>query len=114
MTMPKSMDELGKTILPASFFEQNIVTAVKENLDPEELERNRTLTRTKTPAQLAAINSISDIPVPDKIKNILSSSGSEKKAPEATKKRRYNFDACMLYVAIMFHLYSVKRAYMHE
>ena len=41
MTMPKSMDELGKTILPASFFEQNIVTAVKENLDPEELERNR-------------------------------------------------------------------------
>ena len=88
MTMPKSMDELGKTILPASFFEQNIVTAVKENLDPEELERNRTLTKTKTPAQLAAINSISDIPVPDKIKNLLTSSGSEKRAPEPTKKRR--------------------------
>jgi len=90
MTMPKSMDELGKTILPASFFEQNIVTAVKENLDPEELERNRTLTKTKTPAQLAAINSISDIPVPDKIKNLLTSSGSEKKAPEPTKKRRHS------------------------
>ena len=86
--MPKNMDELGKTILPASFFEQNIVTAVKENLDPEELERNRTLTKTKTPGQLAAINSISDIPVPDKIKILLNSSGPEKKAPEPTKKRR--------------------------
>ena len=86
--MPKNMDELGRTILPASFFEQNIVTAIKENMDPEELERNRTLTKTKTPAQLAAINSISDIPVPDKIKNILSSGGSEKKAPEPAKKRR--------------------------
>ena len=88
VTMPKNMDDLGRTILPASFFEQNIVTAVKENLDPEELERNRTLTKTKTPAQLAAINSISDIPVPDKIKNLLSSGGSEKKAPEPAKKRR--------------------------
>lgn len=88
MTMHKSIDELGKTILPASFFEQNIVTAVKENLDPEQLEKNRTLTKTKTPAQLAAINSISDIPVPDKIKSLLSSGGSEKKAPESTKKRR--------------------------
>merc|ERR1712098_201591 len=70
---PKSLVE---TLIPKSLMEQNILTAVKENLDPEELERNQTLTRTKTPAQLAQINSISEFPVPDKIKNLLTSSGA--------------------------------------
>merc|ERR1711976_361293 len=82
-SMPKNLDELGKTLLPKSLFEQNIVTAVKENLDPEELERNQTLTRTKTPAQLAQINSLSDIPVPDKIKNIF-----DKPAAPADKMKK--------------------------
>merc|ERR1712227_506152 len=90
-TMPKNMDDLGKAVLPKSFFEQNIVTAVKENIDPEELERNRTLTQTKTPAQLAEINSITEFPVPDKIKNLLSSSSAAKDQetkPSESKKRR--------------------------
>ena len=66
------------------------MTAVKENIDPEELERNQTLTRTKTPAQLAQINSLSDIPVPDKIKNLFDKPAApveEKKAPERKKRR---------------------------
>merc|ERR1712227_1007861 len=90
-TIPKNMDDLGKAVLPKSFFEQNIVTAVKENIDPEELERNRTLTQTKTPAQLAEINSITEFPVPDKIKNLLSSSSAAKDQetkPSESKKRR--------------------------
>ena len=87
--MPKNMDELGKTILPKSFFEQNIVTAVKENVDPEVLESRRNLTMTKSPAQLAEINSLADIPVPGKIKNLLNSSGEKKEV--AIKKRRYDF-----------------------
>ena len=90
-SMPKNMDDLGKAVLPKSFFEQNIVTAVKENIDPEELERNRTLTQTKTPAQLAEINSITEFPVPDKIKNLLSSSSAAKDQetkPAESKKRR--------------------------
>ena len=90
-TMPKNMDDLGKAVLPKSFFEQNIVTAVKENIDPEELERNRTLTQTKTPAQLAEINSITEFPVPDKIKNLLSCSSAAKDQetkPAESKKRR--------------------------
>ena len=64
---------------------------VKENIDPEELERNRTLTQTKTPAQLAEINSITEFPVPDKIKNLLSSSSAAKDQetkPAESKKRR--------------------------
>ena len=56
--MPKNMDEWGQAAyntLPKSFREQNIVTAVKENLDPEELARNQELTRSKTPAELAQV-----------------------------------------------------------
>merc|ERR1711963_870310 len=66
------MDEWGQAAyntLPKSFREQNIVTAVKENLDPEELARNQELTRSKTPAELAQIHSLSEFPLPDNIKN---------------------------------------------
>ena len=69
-----------------SFMEKNIVTAVKENVDPEKLERYMTLTKTKTPAELAQINSLSEFPVPEKIKNILNQSGS--KVEKESKKRR--------------------------
>ena len=72
-----------------SFMEKNIVTAVKENVDPEKLERNMTLTKTKTPAELAQINSLSEFPVPEKIKNILNQSGSKgEKVGKESKKRR--------------------------
>ena len=59
--MPKNMDEWGTAAfntLPKSFREQNIVTAVKENLDPEELARNQELTKTKSPAELAQVTKL--------------------------------------------------------
>merc|ERR1712001_643641 len=71
-----------------SFMEKNIVTAIKENVDPERLERDMTLTKTKTPAELAQINSLSEFPVPEKIKNILNQSGS--KVEKESKKRRHS------------------------
>merc|ERR1711981_1057270 len=94
---PTNMDELGQAAyntLPKSMREQNIITAVKENLDPEELERNRTLTKTKTPAELAQINSLSEFPVPEKIKNILNQSGSkvEKVGKDKESKKRRHSD----------------------
>jgi len=92
MTMPKNMEELGQAAyntLPSSWREQNILTAVKENLDPEELERNQTLTKTKTPAELAQINSLSDFPVPETIKNLLHFEKKENDKKE-TKKRRHS------------------------
>jgi len=87
---PQEPKTLVETLIPKSLMEQNILTAVKENLDPEELERNQTLTRTKTPAQLAQINSISEFPVPDKIKNLLTSSGAGDKVAPERKKRRHS------------------------
>jgi hypothetical protein len=56
--MPRNMEEWGQAAyktLPKSFREQNIVTAVKENLDPEELARNQALTKSKSPAELAQV-----------------------------------------------------------
>merc|ERR1711942_5134 len=83
--------------------EQNIIPAVKENLDPEELERNRTLTKTKTPAELAQINSLAEFPVPEKIKHLLAFERKETE-PKENKKRRHS--DCEPVVSEPFTMYS--------
>merc|ERR1712165_660814 len=91
--MPRNMDEWGQAAyntLPKSFREQNIVTAVKENLDPEELARNQELTRSKTPAELAQIHSLSEFPLPDNIKNFLTSERKPDNTKKEPKKRRHS------------------------
>jgi len=106
MTMPRNMEEFGQAAyntLPRSFREQNIITAVKENLDPEELERNQTLTKTKTPAELAQIHSLAEFPVPDRIKNLLVFEKKETEKKE-TKKRRHS--DCEPEIAEPFTMYS--------
>merc|ERR1711962_1695563 len=96
MTLPRNMDEFGQAAfntLPRSLREQNIVTAVKENLDPEELARNQELTRSKTPAELSQITSLSEFPVPDNIKSFLTWEKKEEEETEEkkeTKKRRHS------------------------
>merc|ERR1712013_540210 len=92
-SMPRNMDEWGQAAyntLPKSFREQNIVTAVKENLDPEELARNQELTRSKTPAELAQIHSLSEFPLPDNIKNFLTSERKSDNTKKEPKKRRHS------------------------
>merc|ERR1712088_940188 len=91
--MPRNMDEWGQAAyntLPKSFREQNIVTAVKENLDPEELARNQELTRSKTPAELAQIHSLSEFPVPENIKKFLTSEKKADNTQKEPKKRRHS------------------------
>merc|ERR1712020_380999 len=91
--MPRNMDEWGQAAyntLPKSFREQNIVTAVKENLDPEELARNQELTRSKTPAELAQIHSLSEFPVPENIKKFLTSERKADTTKKEPKKRRHS------------------------
>merc|ERR1711874_710447 len=92
-SMPRNMDEWGQAAyntLPKSFREQNIVTAVKENLDPEELARNQELTRSKTPAEPAQIHSLSEFPLPDNIKNFLTSERKPDNTKKEPKKRRHS------------------------
>merc|ERR1712212_1051063 len=91
--MPRNMDEWGQAAyntLPKSFREQNIVTAVKENFDPEELARNQELTRSKTPAELAQIHSLSEFPVPENIKKFLTSERKADNTKKEPKKRRHS------------------------
>merc|ERR1711962_626640 len=93
MTMPKNMEEWQQAAyntIPRSLREQNIVTAIKENLDPEELARNQELTRSKTPAELSQITSLSEFPVPDNIKNSLTSERKPDNTKKEPKKRRHS------------------------
>merc|ERR1712130_148440 len=76
--MPRNMDEWGQAAyntLPKSFREQNIVTAVKENLDP---------------AELAQIHSLSEFPVPENIKKFLTSERKADNTKKEPKKRRHS------------------------
>ncbi len=60
--------------LPRSWRTQNLVTSVREMNDPDELAARKNLVETKSPSELASITSFSDIPVPSKIKGLMSPS----------------------------------------
>lgn len=60
--------------LPKSWREANIVTSNRVSEADEEVRKRQDLVKTKTPAQLAEFHSISDIPIPSKVKSLLSPS----------------------------------------
>ena len=74
--------------LPKSWKEQNLITKVKVEEDPIELERRRNLTQEKTPAELAQISSISDMPIPSALENFLKSDYKGKNAAEESTPRK--------------------------
>jgi len=67
--------------LPRAMKEKNVVTAVKEDLSPEEAEERRATVQSYTPAELGKIKGLGDIPVPSRI------SGAFKRKKSASKKR---------------------------
>ena len=75
--------------LPKSWREQNLVTKVETMEDKDELKLRRDLVQSKSPAQLAQINSFGDFPVPEGIQNMMGGGGRKDKSPaEPPKKRR--------------------------
>jgi len=60
--------------LPRSWRTQNLVTSSKEMTDLDEIVKRKALIESKSPAELANISSLSDIPVPTKIKRMMSPS----------------------------------------
>merc|ERR1719495_1704591 len=68
-------DEPAESIygtLTRSLKETKLITTITEcEVDDEELLKKMEITKNQTPAQLAEIKSIKDIPVPDKIKHLL-------------------------------------------
>ena len=60
--------------LPRSWRTQNLVTSQREMTDLQELQRRKALIENKSPLELANFSSISDIPVPSKIKRMMSPS----------------------------------------
>merc|ERR1719328_32866 len=59
--------------LPKSWRETKLLTAVKVEEDEAVLAQKRNLTETKTPAELAQITSIADLPIPSALENFLKS-----------------------------------------
>ena len=59
--------------LPRSWREQKLVTKVKVEEDEEVLAKRKALTETKTPAELAQMTSIADLPIPSALENFLKS-----------------------------------------
>ena len=60
--------------LPRSWRTQNLVTSAREIDDMEELQKRKALIESKSPAELANINSLTEFPVPTKIKRMMSPS----------------------------------------
>ena len=77
--------------LPKSWREQNLVTSAKVLDDQDEAKSRREIVKTKTPAQLAEFNSFSDIPIPARVKSILSP--SERKIIAHHRQRRKSSSA---------------------
>merc|ERR550534_1481379 len=67
--------------LPRSMRETKLVTNVKVEEDEEVLRARQELVQTRTPAQLSAITSISDLPVPSKLTKMMGSRESSAHGP---------------------------------
>ena len=68
------------------FLETKLVTNVKECTDYGTLKKRQDLIKNKTPAELSAITSIGDLPVPSKISNMFSGGDKEKVSDGASSQ----------------------------
>lgn len=78
--MPRNFSMYGT--LPKSWKEQNLVTQVKVDQDPDLVAKRRALTQEKTPAELSQIYSIADLPIPTTLENFLKSQRNAMKTDE--------------------------------
>merc|ERR1712223_1478637 len=86
--VPKNFSETMYATLPKSWKEQNLVTKVKVEEDLDKLAERQKLTQEKTPAELAQISSISDMPIPTALENFLKSDHKGKNAVEESTPRK--------------------------
>jgi len=84
-TSPQSFKDSIYGTLPRSLKEQQLV--VKSKLeDPEKVRERQEIVRTKSPTELGQISSISDIPIPSRVENMLKRK-SEPGSPVAPPRR---------------------------
>lgn len=76
-SLPRNFSGTVYATLPRSWKEQNLVLQVKVDQDPEVVAQRRALIQEKTPAQLAQISSMADLPIPTALENFLKSSGNK-------------------------------------
>ena len=66
--------------------ETKLMTNTREMLDPQELEARQELIRSTSPAELAQIQGLGDVPVPTKIQKIFK---SRSRSGSLSKMKRY-------------------------
>ena len=79
------LSETMYATLPKSWKEQNLITQTEVMEDLEELAKRQKLTQEKTPAELAQISSLADMPIPTALENFLKSdhgNGIENSTPK--------------------------------
>jgi len=81
-------EEEQKASWAEGFLETKLVTNVKECTDYGTLKKRQDLTKNKTPAELAAMSGLGDLPVPSKIANIFS--GGDKEVADGTSSQGFN------------------------
>ena len=69
--------------IPASL-KQECLVRTKVEANPKELQRRREIVETRTPAQLAEIKGLSDLPIPATLERVIKGSGG----PKAPSRRR--------------------------
>ena len=74
--------------LPKAWRQQNLVTATKIMDDQDEAKTRQELVKAKNPTQLAEFHSIKDIPIPSKVKSILSPSERKIMAQKQQNQRK--------------------------
>lgn len=77
-SLPKNFSESMYATLPKSWKEQNLITQVKTDQDAEIVAKRRALTQEKTPAELAQISSLADMPIPTALENFLKADHSKR------------------------------------
>ncbi len=77
--------------LPRSWRETRLVTKVKEETDGEKVKERQALTAQQSPAQLAQMTSVADLPVPAPLQNLFS---PKKKKPRQQVGREKTIGQC--------------------
>ena len=90
--------------LPKSWRQQNIVTSSRTLEDQEEAAVRQQLVKSKSPAQLAEINAITDFPLPSRMKSFLSP--SERKIQAHNKQRKNSVTSAKWKIGSILNLKS--------
>merc|ERR1712106_354459 len=89
MGSPQSFKESIYETLPRSMRETQLLVKSKVDVDEEKVKERQELTRTKSPTELSQISSISDLPIPAPVENLLKKKSEPESESPAVPPRKW-------------------------